>query len=198
MQLSLGVSGRLLHLKSWLCGYQVKVSQNIEKPKARYFSVCFTAPKTGWKLAPLDVCKAHTKAVGKSWDDMTICQPGLEPYLWRWSEAQEELSHSRYKWRFWLSWHLWTYRQKRRERQTANSNGQKGKWGDNEDGSGNSRNKSQDEWLRWSTDWPIYADSLTICSVPESWSHWYFYFKRQKIVLESGHKAICSRLRLFI
>ena len=66
MQLAVGATGKLSVLKSsWLklnhdSGYQVKVSQNIEKPKARYFSVCFTAPKTGWKKAA-DICKAMYK-----------------------------------------------------------------------------------------------------------------------------------------
>ncbi|CAB9521315.1 hypothetical protein SEMRO_1184_G250140.1 [Seminavis robusta] len=76
MLLAVGYKGGLSAIKSqWLkcnndSGYQVHVSQNIEKPKARYFSVCFTAPKTKWKTS--DCCKAHVKAVGDNREDMTI------------------------------------------------------------------------------------------------------------------------------
>ena len=51
-------------------GYQVHVSQNIEKPMARYLSICYTAPKTGWKTST--GCRAHVKAVGPNRDELTI------------------------------------------------------------------------------------------------------------------------------
>ena len=76
-QLAVGITGKLSWLKSrWLklnhdSGYEVHVSQNIEKPKSRYFSVCYSAPRTGWKDTG-DHCKAHIKAVGKNRDEMTI------------------------------------------------------------------------------------------------------------------------------
>jgi MULE transposase domain len=52
-------------------GHCVKIVQSIEKPKARYFSVCYSAPKTGWKAA-LDTCRCHVKAIGCSSDEMEI------------------------------------------------------------------------------------------------------------------------------
>ena len=76
-QLAAGYSGKLSVLKSsWLkfnhdTGYQVQVSHNIEKPKARYFSICFTANKTGWKTSQ-EGCRAHLKAIGNNRDNMTI------------------------------------------------------------------------------------------------------------------------------
>ena len=78
LQLVAGSKCSLSTLKSkWLAynnngGFQVQVSQNVASPKARYFSVCFTAPKTGWKSCGEDVCKAHVKAVGSNQEDMTI------------------------------------------------------------------------------------------------------------------------------
>ena len=77
LQLAVGSTGSLSWLKSrWLklnheSGYQVQVSQNIAKPKARYFSVCFSSPKTGWKLDG-DHCKAHVRASGENQDIMKI------------------------------------------------------------------------------------------------------------------------------
>ena len=76
IQLTLGSSGSLSAIKSqWLkhnqsTGFQVQVSQNVEKPKARHFSVCHSAPKTGWKSAV--GCRAHVKAVGTSREEMKI------------------------------------------------------------------------------------------------------------------------------
>lgn len=76
-QLALRSIGSLHDIKTkWFkynhdSGHQVQVSQNIEKPKARYFSICFSAPKTGWKDAD-GCCKAHIKAVGTSRDVMTV------------------------------------------------------------------------------------------------------------------------------
>ena len=49
----------------------MKVSQNVRTPKARYVSVCYTAPKTGWKEDCL-CCKAHFKAIGDTRDNMTV------------------------------------------------------------------------------------------------------------------------------
>ena len=75
-QLAVGVNGTLSNLKSrWLkfnhdSGYQVQVSQNIIKPRARYFSVCYNAPRTGWKNA--QCCRAHMKLLGGNQDEMTV------------------------------------------------------------------------------------------------------------------------------
>jgi hypothetical protein len=69
-QLAVGAKISKYQLKlSWLkfnhdTGFDVKiVLQNIDRPKAQYFSVCYSpAPKTGWKD---DVgCRAHVKAIG--------------------------------------------------------------------------------------------------------------------------------------
>jgi MULE transposase domain len=68
-QLALGTKLSRTELQSkWLklnhdSGFDVKVVQNIDKPKARYFSVCYSAPKTGWKGAT-DKCRAHVKGIG--------------------------------------------------------------------------------------------------------------------------------------
>ena len=76
-QLAVGVKGKLPELKSrWLKfnhdnGYQVKVSQNVSGPKARYFSMCYSAPTTGWKNCDSG-CRAHIKAVEDTREDMTI------------------------------------------------------------------------------------------------------------------------------
>ena len=77
MQLAIGNRFKYADLKSrWLkydneSGYQVQVSQNVHKNKARYLSVCYTAPKTGWHKTN-DGCRAHLKAIGDSHDCMTI------------------------------------------------------------------------------------------------------------------------------
>lgn len=81
-QLSLGSSGKLADVEShWLrhnnsSGFQVQVSHDVTKLKARHFSVCFTAPKTGWNDAA-DKCSAHTKAVGPSREEMSIASVNL-------------------------------------------------------------------------------------------------------------------------
>ena len=75
-QLAVGYTATWSVIKSkWLKvnhdrGYEVQVSQNIAKPKARYFSVCFTAPKMGWTNA--ECCKAHVKAMGDDRSTMSI------------------------------------------------------------------------------------------------------------------------------
>jgi hypothetical protein len=61
---------------SWLkynhdSGFDVKVVQNTERPKSRFFSVCYSAPKTGWKEA-VNSCRAHVKAIGPNGNDMSI------------------------------------------------------------------------------------------------------------------------------
>jgi hypothetical protein len=56
-------------------GYDIKIVQNIERPKARYFSICYSAPKTGWKKAVSesnDICRAHVKAIGNTQEEMEI------------------------------------------------------------------------------------------------------------------------------
>jgi SWIM zinc finger len=79
--LALGSKLRLEDVKAhWLkfnndAGTQFKVSQSTIKPKARYFSVCFTAPKVGWKH--FTGCKAHVKAIGDSPDSMEIVSVDL-------------------------------------------------------------------------------------------------------------------------
>ena len=76
-QLAVGYSSSLSTLKArWLsfnnaAGHHVWVSQNIAKPKARYFSVCCTAPKTGWN-EDNGHCLAHIKAIGPTRDEMTV------------------------------------------------------------------------------------------------------------------------------
>jgi hypothetical protein len=76
-QLALGVKLQAGELKAkWLKlnhdrGYDVQVVQNIAKPKARYFSVCYSAPKTGWKNAT-ETCRAHIKGIGDSQDVLEI------------------------------------------------------------------------------------------------------------------------------
>ena len=83
LQLVVGSKWKLAELKGkWLShnnngGFQVQVSQNVATPKARYFGVCYTAPKTGWKSSGEDVCKAHIKAIGPSRDEMTITSVNL-------------------------------------------------------------------------------------------------------------------------
>jgi hypothetical protein len=53
-------------------GHQVHCSQSTYGPKkARFFSVCYTAPKVGWKAAT-NTCRAHVNAVGDSPDEMYI------------------------------------------------------------------------------------------------------------------------------
>ena len=72
IQLAVGAKYSLPALKAkWMSynnngGFQVQVSQNVASPTARYFSVCYTAPKTGWKSCGEDICKAHVKAIGPS------------------------------------------------------------------------------------------------------------------------------------
>ena len=69
IQLAAGSVWKLTDLKAkWLkynsdSGYEVHVSQNIVKPRARYFSVCYSAPRTGWKKMETG-CRAHLKALG--------------------------------------------------------------------------------------------------------------------------------------
>ena len=76
-QLAVGLKGKLSMIKPlWLnynsnSGYPVQVSQNVEKTKARYFSVCYSAPKTGWNDSN-DCCKAHLKAIGDTREEMTV------------------------------------------------------------------------------------------------------------------------------
>jgi MULE transposase domain len=82
IQLSVGAKISKTNLKAtWLkfnhdSGYDVKVVQNIETPKCRYFSVCYSAPKTGWKSAT-DACRAHVKAVGDNEAEMSITSLNL-------------------------------------------------------------------------------------------------------------------------
>jgi MULE transposase domain len=57
-------------------GYDVKIVQNIERPKHRLFSVCYSAPKTGWKAAT-NTCRAHVKAIGDCGNDMHITSVNL-------------------------------------------------------------------------------------------------------------------------
>jgi hypothetical protein len=49
----------------------VKVLQSTSRPKARYFSACYSAPFTSWKKAS-DGCRAHVKAIGNDTDSMEI------------------------------------------------------------------------------------------------------------------------------
>jgi hypothetical protein len=57
-------------------GAQFQVSQSTIKPKARYYSVCYTAPKVGWKNKD-DGCRAHVKAIGDSPESMEIISVNL-------------------------------------------------------------------------------------------------------------------------
>lgn len=76
-QLAMGHKASHKQLKAqWLkhshdTGHAVFTSQNVEKPKARFFSVCSTAPTKGWKSA-LDTCRAHIEAVGQNRESMEI------------------------------------------------------------------------------------------------------------------------------
>ena len=80
-QLLVGSSGTLSQIKAQCLKYNhdssrhVKVSQNIASPKARYFSICYTAPTTGWEDA--QCCRAHLKAIGQSRDEMEVVSVDL-------------------------------------------------------------------------------------------------------------------------
>jgi Transposase, Mutator family len=52
-------------------GYDIKFVSNTQRPKSRYFSVCYTVPKTGWK-GNTTLCRAHVKAVGTNDDLLNI------------------------------------------------------------------------------------------------------------------------------
>lgn len=75
-QPAVGVSVTLKQLKvQWLthhndCGRGFEVSQCTTKLKARCFSVCVSAPTTGWKDATR--CRAHAKVIGDDVDSVTI------------------------------------------------------------------------------------------------------------------------------
>jgi Transposase, Mutator family len=89
--LATGQKVRMDVLKShWLkfnidSGNHVHTSQSMVKPKARYFSVCYSAPVKGWKNAT-NTCRAHIKACGNSPEHMVItsidlnhtCDPNTE------------------------------------------------------------------------------------------------------------------------
>ena len=76
-QLYIGAKISKTNLKAcWLkynhdSGYDVKIVQNIDQPKSRYFSVCYSAPKTGWKSAT-STCRAHVKAIGDTAEELSI------------------------------------------------------------------------------------------------------------------------------
>ena len=76
-QLALGVKLSHSELKSrWIkhnhfSGHSVLISQNMQRPKARFFSICSNAPVTGWKTA-LTTCRAHIRAVGDTRDSMEV------------------------------------------------------------------------------------------------------------------------------
>jgi hypothetical protein len=81
-QLSVGALLSKTNLKSaWLkfnhdSGYDVKVVQNTTSPKAQYFSVCYSAPTTGWKHSTTG-CRAHVKAIGSTEQEMSITSINL-------------------------------------------------------------------------------------------------------------------------
>jgi hypothetical protein len=81
-QLAIGLRINKGNLKAaWLkynhdTGYDIQVVQNMETPKSRYFSVCYSAPKTGWKKAT-GTCRAHVIAVGETSDDLSISSLNL-------------------------------------------------------------------------------------------------------------------------
>ena len=76
-QLAVGVRLSRTELKAkWFkfnhdSGYDTQIVQNISKPKARYLSICYSAPKKGWKKA-YESCRAHIWAVGDTSDEMEI------------------------------------------------------------------------------------------------------------------------------
>ena len=115
-------------------GYQVKVSHNIEKPKARYFSVCFTAPKTGWKTSN-NTCKAHVRAVGSNREEMTIVSfDSNHSYLWQlWRQEKEELSNKRHRGGVTLPIIVRANCKERRERSTIHRYDEKGHRIDHQD-----------------------------------------------------------------
>ena len=82
-QLHLGAKFTKTNLKAaWLkynhdSGHDVKVVQNIERPKSRYFSVCYSASTTGWKKDTTG-CRAHVKAVGDVGQELSIISLNLE------------------------------------------------------------------------------------------------------------------------
>jgi hypothetical protein len=59
------------------CGYCVHMSQNTKCPKARFFSVCYTAPVKLKHWKELKGCKAHIKAVGDSRKSMEVISVNL-------------------------------------------------------------------------------------------------------------------------
>jgi hypothetical protein len=66
---------------SWLkfnhdTGYDVKAVQNTQRPKYRFFSVCYSAPTTGWK-SDTTSCRAHVKAIGDEAEEMSITSVNL-------------------------------------------------------------------------------------------------------------------------
>jgi hypothetical protein len=78
--LQLAVGMKLSHQdisSRWLrynnnAGYYVHLSQNVATPKARFLSVCYTAPTKLKDRKAFDGCKAHIKAVGTTRDKMQI------------------------------------------------------------------------------------------------------------------------------
>jgi hypothetical protein len=80
-QLAVGAKLALGDIKaSWMkynhdCRFSVKIVQNIQLPQARYFSVCYSAPKTGRKTSVW--CRAHVKVIGENRNEMKITSTDL-------------------------------------------------------------------------------------------------------------------------
>jgi hypothetical protein len=73
--LAIGQKLRMDELKTkWLkfnidSGNHVHTSQSMLKPKARFFSVCYTVSVKGWKSAT-NTCRAHVRAIRDNPDEM--------------------------------------------------------------------------------------------------------------------------------
>ena len=82
-QLQVGLkASKATIMANWLkythdSGHSVKVSQNSERPKSRYFSVCYSAPKSMKAWNEHDGCKAHIKCVGDTSDQVQIVSLNL-------------------------------------------------------------------------------------------------------------------------
>ena len=146
-------------------GYQMKVSQNIVKPKARYFSVCFTAPKIGWKTS-----NGWMYGLSESSWQLPIwnnnSQFGYKPYLWHGRCKKEaQLPHARHIGCIQFTGNLWAHQYQRRECKTIHSNDKKGDRSIYQEGSSQFGCTFLKQWFNRSPDWAIYAHSLPFLGV---------------------------------
>lgn len=77
-QLCVGAKGTYSNISArWLkyntdTGRSIHTAQNTQKPKARYFSVCYTSPTSVKVRKEFVGCNAHLKAVGSDRDNMEV------------------------------------------------------------------------------------------------------------------------------